>query len=569
MSEVSSAEIAVTQQVERSKISSEKSHWFERFNETCSEWCSSILVKETRQALKSRQFIWTYIVLLVCVGVWTVIGLTFSGNSYQIGPTLLIGFFIILGFPLAVIIPFSAYRSLAREFEDGTISLISITTMKPYQIVIGKFGSAVLQMMIYLSVLAPCICCTYLLRGVSIDQIWAVLAMCVGGSIALTILGLFLAGVFRSKTLGVGVSVLFVLFIGWLYVLWCILCNEFFSYGNPMDWNEDGVQEITFLIIALVGSTALLLLVAAVSQISFAADNRSSKVRIGMLVQQMLFFAFIILMLGYTLFDRESFIVAVYFAGHYWLLMGFLMIGESSTISRRVQRTLPRTFFSRSFFSLLMPGAGRGYLFAAANVLACSICLCAIWWFGPQLVTQAEFKRAASRWGARAVPLASEQILACAVSLIYVLWFLSIVYLIVKRLEKRKREWGPGIGPMVSLLIGALLVATLSIGGMVIHFNTTNFPRDPSIWLVFNWHWTTWDIGDDNVMFGSQVVWIFFFVIQALLVTIIAMVIASKELLCKPIAVPERVAIETEKKHPKQSLPPGESIDEIFGEVKN
>ena len=132
--------------------------------------------------------------------------------------------------------------------------------MKPYQIVIGKFGSAVLQMMIYLSVLAPCICCTYLLRGVSIDQIWAVLAMCVGGSIALTILGLFLAGVFRSKTLGVGVSVLFVLFIGWLYVLWCILCNEFFSYGNPMDWNEDGVQEITFLIIALVGSTALLLL---------------------------------------------------------------------------------------------------------------------------------------------------------------------------------------------------------------------------------------------------------------------------------------------------------------------
>ena len=131
MSEVSSAEIAVTQQVERSKISSEKSHWFERFNETCSEWCSSILVKETRQALKSRQFIWTYIVLLVCVGVWTVIGLTFSGNSYQIGPTLLIGFFMILGFPLAVIIPFSAYRSLAREFEDGTISLISITTMKP------------------------------------------------------------------------------------------------------------------------------------------------------------------------------------------------------------------------------------------------------------------------------------------------------------------------------------------------------------------------------------------------------------------------------------------------------
>ena len=115
-------------------IANEKTTAWGRLNDRLSEWCSSILVKETRQALKSRQFIWTYFVLLVCVGVWTVLGLAVAYDQYRAGRQLLFGFMVILGFPLGLIIPFGAYRSLAREFEDGTINLISITTMRPYQI---------------------------------------------------------------------------------------------------------------------------------------------------------------------------------------------------------------------------------------------------------------------------------------------------------------------------------------------------------------------------------------------------------------------------------------------------
>ena len=48
---------------------------------------------------------------------------------------------------------------------------------------------------------------------------------------------------------------------------------------------------------------------------------------------------------------------------------------------------------------------------------------------------------------------------------------------------------------------------------------------------------------------------------------LIAIALASRELLVRPIAVPERVQIETQK--PKSSaVPAGESIDEIFGELK-
>jgi len=200
---------------------------------------------------------------------------------------------LILGFPLGLIIPFVAYRSLAREFEDGTINLISIITMKPYQIVIGKFGSAFLQMLIYPSVLAPCICFTYMLRGISLNQIVLGISICIGGLICLTVLGLFLAGVFRSRTLGVGASVLFVLLLGWLYYYyyyyyyyccWCELMGQFTRYSSSSDFED--AEFVTH---------AMLLL-----------------------------------------------------AGHYWLGMGFMMIGESVFVFRRVQRTLPRTFLSRS-----------------------------------------------------------------------------------------------------------------------------------------------------------------------------------------------------------------------------
>ena len=571
MSEITPAD-AARDELARLKIASDKSTWLDQFNETCSEWCSSILVKETRQALKSRQFIWTYVVLLICVGSWTVLGLTFGGQQYEAGRSLLIGFFYILAFPLVIIIPFSAYRSLAREFEDGTISLISITTMKPHQIVIGKFGSAILQMLIYLSVIAPCICCTYLLRGVSIDQILLGLVICVGGSIALTILGLFLAGAFRSRTLGVGVSVLFILLLGWLYVMWCVLCEEFYRYGNAMDWNEAGMMEMTFLTVSLVGSTAALLLVTAAAQISFASDNRSTSIRIAMIVQHMLFFAFVIVILSELY--RDMFVLWLIFAGHYWLLMGFLMIGESSTISRRVQRTLPRTILSRSFLSLLMPGAGRGYLFAVANMCTSWVGIFAIWNHVDLLVSDKAMGRITQRWGAspvRGAWLGADEMAVGFVSTLFAVWFLSVGYLIINSIsEKRKREWGPGVGPMISLVVGVLVVAFVSIGSAVIHYNLANYnvPNDPSPILALNWYWTAWDIDRNGAFYSIQTVWNLLFLAQAVVVIGIAMVIASRELLLRPIETPQRVAIDKEKKQERKSLPPGESIDEIFGEAR-
>lgn len=562
------------------KIASEKADWFSKVSESLGEWCSSILVKETRQALKSRQFIWTYIVLLFAVGLWTVMGMAMFDNRYEVGRQLLLGFWFILGFPLGLIIPFTAYRSLAREFEDGTISLISITTMKPYQIVVGKFGSALLQMMIYLSVLAPCICFTYLLRGITLDEIILGLLISVGGSICLTVLGLFLAGVFRSRTLGIGVSVLFVLLLGWLYWGWCVIMEDVSGSSVTMPWEQPEFVSFFFGTVAFFASTAGLLLVAAASQISFPSDNRSTWIRAAMFVQQILYFAFLVTVFPIVPGVGDDVVyVAVMFSCHYWLIMGLLMVGESPILSRRVQRTLPRTTQTRSWLSLFMPGSGRGFLFAVANLWTCLLLACLIAGFSHYLLDSKTRELLTGNWRRTTlgISLTTQTVFAAATACIYATWFLALFYLVNRFfLDKRKPVWTTGVGPIVTLLLGVLFIALLSIGSAIMHFTYFYDYRDDmfSPFSSLNWYLTPYSILDSGVNWSSSPLTFLFstlsyflFFLQAFAVIAFAIALASKELLVKPIEVPERVRIEEEK--PKErKLAVGESIDEIFGELK-
>ena len=523
-----------------------------------SDWFSSILIKEARQAVKSRQFVWTYVFQLVLVAVWTAMGFAWLDSDLGIG--LLAGYFIILGFPLAVIIPFSGYRSLAREFEDGTIRLISITTMKPRQIVLGKLGSALIQLVMYLAVLAPCICFTYLLPGVSIGTILLGLSISVGGSVFLTIFGLFLAGSFRSRALGVGVSVVFSIALGFVYFLWIAFCVEM-SEGRMGGFGSDEYIVATGFIFS-VGSTALILLASVIAQISFFSDNRSTLIRIMMLVQQTLFFAWICQLISLQPLFTDGPTILLMVVGHYWLLMGFLMCGESSDLSRRVRRALPESLFGRLFLSLLMPGSGRGFLFALSNIWAAFLFVFCLLVFEnglfdwPALSDQRRGRFTGNQlaW--------DEEIIQMVICLGFVTWFLSLVFLCNRYLWARMiRKIEPGYGPVVSLFLGAAIVSLMSITAFLMEdFFFSNFFLS-DIAISFNWYSKTFE-----PLSHSPIIFVVCFVIQAVILTAVAIFFASKDFLVVAVETPERVLIERQP-NKKSTLPVGESIDEIFGEL--
>src|SRR6185437_11493038 len=65
-----------------------------------------ILVKETRQALKSRQFVVTFILVLFLAWAWSIFGVAIIGPSIRYaasGLYMFNGYYVILAVPLMVI----------------------------------------------------------------------------------------------------------------------------------------------------------------------------------------------------------------------------------------------------------------------------------------------------------------------------------------------------------------------------------------------------------------------------------------------------------------------------------
>ena len=83
----------------------------EQFLVQAGDWLNPILVKETRQALKSFQFTTTFVLVLAACWIVTIGGLAVIGPSIfysASGGSLLIWYYAVLAFPLVVVVPYSA-----------------------------------------------------------------------------------------------------------------------------------------------------------------------------------------------------------------------------------------------------------------------------------------------------------------------------------------------------------------------------------------------------------------------------------------------------------------------------
>lgn len=550
------------------RIGVEQTVWIDRVSDYLSDWISPILVKETRQSMKSRQFVWTFFLLLLAVVVWTLAGLTLTNRNDQLiaaGPDLLMGYLVILGFPLALVIPFGAYRSLAREFEDGTIQLVSVTTMKAWQIVAGKLGSSLLQMLVYVSVLAPCIAFTYLLRGLSIPQIGVALLVCVSGSIMLCCFALFFAGLSKTRIFGVTMSVLLVVANIGVYILW-ISFSGALAFGELIFMTQEGGLLVTSGVLSLILSTGLLLFSATTALISFEADNRSTIVRFMMLVQQTLLFAFAIGLFSYVM-QPDMICVLTFITGHYWLIMGLVMIGESPNLSSRVRRAIPDNSFMKSVVSFILPGPGRGLVFAIINIWFCGVffyllVLLGYHWLPEPSNDQASIGRMIRE------PLNSvnylQHLLGVGFCCVYPSFFLAMVYLVCTAIRRVYT-----VTSVHTVMIGIMSVAMITGSSLLYHYNAFDWGmRDEySVDQVLNWYWTTTEI----VFNGNTGLVPAMALIPAILmgaVTLVAIAIASRELIVEKSAVPERVQwdIQEQKKNVKPFQ--GETIEDIFNEME-
>ncbi|MCA9237666.1 MAG: hypothetical protein KDA44_19470 [Planctomycetales bacterium] len=350
--------------------------WFERVTDRA----NPILVKETRQALKSRQFVISFLIVLVGCWIVTLGGVAVIGPGIYFGaagPEMLIAYFCVLAAPLAVIVPYSAYRSLAVEKEENTYDLLSITTLGSRQIITGKLCSAAAQMFVYFSAVAPCIAFTFLLRGVDAVTVALLLVVALLGSLGLSMAALLVGTLAQARYTQVIISVGLVLslvgaFWGAVGMAVVMLYESGSMYSDPEFWL------VMLMLLTLYATTFGLLHAAAAARIAFPSENRSTPLRRWMTVQQACFVAWLAgaFFYAWTTFGQqgvglndlgEALIVFGVMALVYWYVMGTLLTSEWPHLSRRVQRSLPQSTMGRMFFSWFNPGPGAGFVFAVSN----------------------------------------------------------------------------------------------------------------------------------------------------------------------------------------------------------
>ncbi|NVJ25251.1 ABC transporter permease [Myxococcus sp. AM011] len=171
------------------------------FQERWGDRLNPLVVKEVRQGLRTRIFWASFGLNLIACVVLALVAfvqtreLSFSHH----GQGYFFAFFICLAVAHYFVIPYGAYRSLAREREDDTWVLLVLTGLGPRRILRGKVASALVQAGLYASAVGPFLLFSYYLNGISLPSILTVLGL--GGTwlVFLTVVAVCAATLAESR----------------------------------------------------------------------------------------------------------------------------------------------------------------------------------------------------------------------------------------------------------------------------------------------------------------------------------------------------------------------------------
>ena len=473
--------------------------WFDRteyLTDALSDFINPILIKEARQALKSRQFAMIFFGVLICCWAWSTLGTAMLGpeiNTQSPGLWIFRGYYAILSLPLIVVVPFSAFRGLTSEREDKTFELIQITTLKPRQAVMGKIVAACVQILIFVSATAPCMAFTYMLRGIDIMTITGSVLAIVAASLLLTAHAVFMGTLSAERHYNTALSV--VLAAGYFAAWWFVIITMFSGISDlAMMWQTSEFTGIISSFVVLWLAYFALFLVWAAARLTFVSDNRSTAVRwVLHLHPCMLMGWFLGMYFGFVRNNSVSFsdfspgMAAVFslIVSIHWSFFGSLLIGESSEISERVKRTLPNTFLGKTLFTWFNPGPYTAYVFIVANMVGYAFILLSMFVVGGMF----DPSTGTAPW------LEFNDAICFVVSIFsYVTIFLGLSLILTQWL----RRFSPESGPLLSFVLTILLlVASFGIP-LSIQYSQIPPEEDWTTLQIANPFWTLYEIGNDG-----------------------------------------------------------------------
>jgi ABC-type transport system involved in cytochrome c biogenesis permease component len=506
--------------------------WWKRID----AWCESIgdavnpiLVKETRQALKSRQFLVTFSMLLFASLAWTIAGSMMSMPQIYTTPSaprMLIGYYVVLAIPLLLVVPLAAYRSLEIEIDDGTLELLSITALSPWQIVLGKLASATLQMALYFVALLPCVAYAYTLRGVDLPTTFLMIAILAVATLLLTILGLFFAPTARGRSGRIAnMLALLIILVFSEYAIGAMVIYMLME-GNPMPAGLLMYAIISTVLLAI--AIGHLLLTTTAAQLTPETENRSTPIRLSLLSLTMISVG--VAAYGMQLGLDDDFSTAIFatftmMLAAIWTVAGAMMVAESSTMTPRIRRELPSSFLARSALTWLTPGPATGLVFASSFAVA----LVAFVFVGHEALIELHPD---TKW------LVSDRHIVREFALLYAGYFVSFLVIVRVLVALIRLKSNPRVEVGLAAFIVVAILSALVPYAMAMHANDYR-SFDYSRWQISNWAWTISEV-DRRFQSGDE----YIVVTAAAALFAVGLLAMPNTVLPRKIATPERVQEE-------------------------
>jgi hypothetical protein len=332
-----------------------RAHWSDRMN--------PILVRETLQSLNGRGFAGALLVTLLGVALIAVATLNTSaphqGRGIGARTFQLLFCYVFLPVVLAIV-PFQAFSSMRAEMQGGTAELLLLSNLTPAKIVRGRVLAVGGQFFLWLAVFAPMLALTYLLRGVSVEEILVSIGLAavfaVSATALMTALGAFTrwkpAAVLANAIAGVGLAFgAFGIMMGFPHVV-----QGFISVSRE----SFAVEAIGTMAIVFAASIVLLLLVGQ-SQLTHPNENRSTPFRVFFVLLLAAAYGWIAFVAPTTSSDAR--LAPSYGALTFGLPFLLLPPTEEERLSPRVRTLVPRNPILAFLAVPFLPGRGRGYLF--------------------------------------------------------------------------------------------------------------------------------------------------------------------------------------------------------------
>lgn len=347
-----------------------------------------IVVKELRQAVQGRLVVSILILFLVvqlgALGMFLLAGETKMRAGHM---SLTLGreaFMVMFGIMLGtcmLLVPVLTGMRLSAERSDAGVDLMFITTLRPRQIVWGKFLAGLVLTVVIYSACLPFITFTYLLRGIDLPSIFLVLAMgffAVATAIQFAIFVACLpAGRILKSLFGLGaVTAVMYLFGGIMWMSFEMLRQGFGSrMGQAVFWGAAATA-------VLLDILAMWLLAAfSMALLMPPSANRALPVRVQLTVSWLLTgIACLLWSLARGDIDPID----------GWMIMAAIVIAaylpiavsERDVPGARLRRTIARRPLWRAIQFIFYSGAGGGIVWSIVMILlTVGVSLVSMLWF--------------------------------------------------------------------------------------------------------------------------------------------------------------------------------------------